>query len=103
MISHLYGGTSISYDGLPSVNDLHRLNVLGQGTSDRVIHTLRRFDQAGYPYGIRVTVTADNLANLPDSIEFICTEVFWNDCAFRWTSEMCLFPIPATMSFVVFK
>ncbi len=73
MITHLNGGTSISYDGLPSVNDLHRLNVLGQGTSDRVIHTLRRFDQAGYPYGIRVTVTADNLANLPDSIEFICT------------------------------
>jgi uncharacterized protein len=47
--------------------------VLGQGSSERVIHTLRRFDAAGYPYGIRVTVTADNIPRLPDSVEFICS------------------------------
>src|SRR5690606_25066593 len=44
------------------------------GSSGRVIHTLRRFDEAGFPYGIRVTVTADQIPLLPDSIEYICRE-----------------------------
>jgi len=72
IITHIDGGVSVSFDGLPAAHDLHRLTVLGQGSSERVMHTLRRFDAAGYPYGIRVTVTADNIARLPDSVEFIC-------------------------------
>jgi uncharacterized protein len=67
-------GVSLSYDGLPSVHDRHRLTVLGQGSSARVIHTMRRFDQASFPYGVRVTVTADQTPRLPDSIEFICSQ-----------------------------
>jgi uncharacterized protein len=73
IIANLVGGVSISFDGLPSVHDRHRLTVLGQGSSERVMHTLQRFDAAGYPYGIRVTVTADQIARLPDSVEYICS------------------------------
>jgi uncharacterized protein len=65
-------GVSLSFDGLPSVQDTHRITVSGKGSSDRVIHTIRRFDEAGFNYGIRVTVTHDQIASLPDSIEFIC-------------------------------
>lgn len=65
-------GINISFDGLPSAHDKHRLTVLGQGSSDLVMRTIRRFDEAGFPYGLRVTVTRDQIAELPDSIEFIC-------------------------------
>lgn len=66
-------GASLSFDGSPSEHDKHRLTVLGQGSSHRVMRTLRHFDAAGFPYGVRVTVTADQIPHLPQSIEFICT------------------------------
>jgi uncharacterized protein len=66
-------GVSLSFDGPPEVHDRHRLTVLGQGSSGRVIHTLRRFDAAGYRYGIRVTVTADQIPRLVGSIAYICS------------------------------
>ena len=44
-------GVSVSFDGLPAVHDAHRLTLLGQGSSHRVVHTLRRFDAAGFPTG----------------------------------------------------
>lgn len=72
IIAHLAGGVSVSYDGLPEAHDRHRLTLLGQGSSHRVAHTLRRFDEADYPYGVRVTVTRDQIARLPASIEYIC-------------------------------
>jgi uncharacterized protein len=73
VMEHLDGGVSLSFDGLPDVHDRHRLTVLGHGSSQRVIHTLRRFDAAGYRYGIRVTVTHEHIARLPESVEYICT------------------------------
>ncbi|MCI0526406.1 MAG: radical SAM protein [Nitrospira sp.] len=65
-------GVSLSFDGLPSVHDKHRPTVSGKGSSERVMHTIRRFDKAGFRYGLRVTVTADQIPLLPDSIEYIC-------------------------------
>jgi uncharacterized protein len=65
-------GLSISFDGLPVAHDKHRLTVLGQGSSSRVERTLRRLDAAAFPYGIRVTVTADQIGNLSESIRHIC-------------------------------
>jgi uncharacterized protein len=38
-----------------------------------VIHTLHRFDAAGFRYGLRVTVTHDLISQLPASIEYLCT------------------------------
>ncbi|MGE3938804.1 MAG: radical SAM protein [Nitrospirales bacterium] len=66
-------GVSLSFDGLPSVHDRHRLTILGQGSSQQVTQTISRFDQAGFRYGIRVTVTADQIPFLADSIEYICS------------------------------
>lgn len=61
IIAHL-NSVSVSFDGLPSAHDKHRLTVLGQGSSHLVMHTLRRFDDASFPYGLRVTVTHDQIA-----------------------------------------
>jgi uncharacterized protein len=72
MIANLNGGISVSFDGLPSVHDRCRLTIDGQGSSERVIHAVRQFDHAGLKYGVRVTVTAEQIVELPDSIEFIC-------------------------------
>jgi uncharacterized protein len=73
IIANIDGGVSVSFDGLPSAHDRHRLTVLGQPSSGRVMHTLRRFDEAGYPYGVRLTVTADLIAQLEASVDFVCT------------------------------
>ena len=65
---------SLSCDGLPNVNDQHRLMLNGQGSSERIMHTLRRFDAAGFRYGLRITVTQDQIPQLPASVEFLCRE-----------------------------
>jgi len=65
-------GVTLSCDGLPEVHDKCRLALSGQGSSAQVIRTLRRFDEAKFRYGIRLTVTAENIRTLPDSIEFLC-------------------------------
>lgn len=48
IIANLHS-VSISFDGLPSAHDKHRLTVLGQGSSHLVMHTIRRFDEAKFP------------------------------------------------------
>ncbi|MEK7404855.1 MAG: radical SAM protein, partial [Acidobacteriota bacterium] len=72
IVSSLRGAT-VSYDGLPAVHDLHRVTRTGAASSHRVMHTMRRFDAAGFYYGIRLTLIAGQLATLPDSVEFICS------------------------------
>jgi uncharacterized protein len=72
IVAHLTGAM-VSLDGLPSVHDAHRIMVGGAGSSERVIHTMRRFDEAGFGYGVRMTVMASNIAALPDSVDFVCS------------------------------
>ena len=64
-------GVSLSYDGLPEVQDKHRITISGKGSSEKVNHTMRRFDEAQFAYGIRMTVTHDLIESLPASTEFI--------------------------------
>lgn len=71
MIANL-DGASVSFDGLPEVHDTHRPTVSGTGSSGRVIETLRRFDEVNFPYGVRMTVAADQIPSLVESVEFVC-------------------------------
>ena len=73
ILEHL-DGVSLSFDGLPEAHDAHRLTVLGQGSSAQVLQTIRRFDAANYNYALRLTVTHDQIARLPQSIDFICRQ-----------------------------
>lgn len=72
IVAHLNGGLSVSFDGLPAVHDRHRRTSDGRGSAERVVQTLQLLDDAGYSYGIRVTVTSDQVARLPESVEYIC-------------------------------
>lgn len=74
ILRHLQGA-SISFDGLPSVHDQNRLTLLGHGSSERVIHTMKRMDEANFVYGIRMTVTADLISQLPESVSWICSNL----------------------------
>jgi uncharacterized protein len=65
-------GVSLSFDGVPEAHDAHRVTPSGRGSSGPVMHTIRRFDEAGFPYGLRITVTADQISRLPESVDFIC-------------------------------
>jgi uncharacterized protein len=67
-------GASVSFDGLPEVHDANRRTPGGKGSSAAVMRTLRRFDETGFSYGIRMTVTAAMIPRFPDSIEFICSQ-----------------------------
>lgn len=62
---------TISFDGLPSIQDQQRPTVSGHGSSSVVIQTLRRFDAAGFPYVIRISATEAHLEQLPDAVTFI--------------------------------
>ena len=62
---------TVSFDGLPEVHDRSRLTVLGSGSSGLVLRTLRRFDEHGVRYGVRMTVPADQVQSLADSVEFV--------------------------------
>ncbi len=64
-------GCSISYDGLPVTQDLLRPMASGGASSERVAETLEYFDQWGFTYSIRMTVTTDQIRRLPDSVCYI--------------------------------
>lgn len=67
-------GVSLSFDGDSTAQDTHRPMASGKASSHRVIHTLKRFDEKNFHYGIRITVTEDQIVRLPKSIEFICRQ-----------------------------
>lgn len=73
IVAHLKS-VSLSCDGSPQVHDRTRPTASGKGSSGRVAHTLRRFDAAKFPYALRLTVTADQISTLADSVEYLCTE-----------------------------
>lgn len=71
ILAHL-DGVSLSFDGLPEVNDAHRITLLGEGSSKAIEATIRRFDGARFAYGVRLTVTREHIPKLPASIGYIC-------------------------------
>lgn len=73
IVANLRGAT-LSCDGLPAIHDRCRPTASGGGSSQRVVHTLRRLDEAKFPYGIRLTVTAGHISTLADSVEYLCSE-----------------------------
>jgi len=72
-ITRNLSGAMVSFDGLPAVHDRQRPARTGAQSSGRVIDTMRHFDEAGFGYGVRLTVLPDQVATLPDSVEFICS------------------------------
>lgn len=63
---------SLSFDGLPAIQDEQRPTQAGKSSSARVMRTLESLDEAGLRYGIRMTVTSRSVDRLADSVRFIC-------------------------------
>lgn len=64
---------TVSLDGLPPIHDMYRCQPNGQPTSSEVLRTIAIFDRLGFRYSVRMTVLADTVEQLPESVEFICT------------------------------
>lgn len=64
-------GASVSLDGAPAVNDTQRPTVGGYGSATKVLETLRAFDDAGFKYGVRITVTPQSVGAMADTVRFI--------------------------------
>jgi len=63
---------SISLDGLPEIQDSQRPGASGSGSFREVDRSLKRLDEAGIKYGLRMTVTGDSVHRLSESVEFVC-------------------------------
>jgi len=63
---------SLSYDGLPSVQNRFRPAAGGRASFPLVRKTLQALDEATISYGIRMTLTDESLPLFPKSIAFIC-------------------------------
>jgi uncharacterized protein len=71
VIANLDGAT-VSLDGLPEVHNAQRPLVTGQDSFAIVAAALKRMDEAGFNYALRVTVTKLGLSRLVESVEYMC-------------------------------
>ena len=62
---------TISFDGLPSVHDRHRLTIAGQPTSRDVIDTMTMLMDAGKRFNASMVVRPDTVEHLSDGIRFL--------------------------------
>jgi uncharacterized protein len=65
-------GATVSLDGSRETHDRNRPTVGGGKSYDVVLRTLRVFDEEGFNYGLRMTVTDDSVDQLPAAIAEIC-------------------------------
>ncbi len=64
---------TISIDGPKEIQDKQRPLKNGQGSFNLVMKTIKRMEEANFPYGIRVTVTKDSCPQLMDIVKFLHT------------------------------
>lgn len=64
-------GLTISCDGLPAVHDRHRRVANGNGSSKKVVSTIRRLVAAGRAFRVVMVVRPDTVERLAEGIEFL--------------------------------
>jgi uncharacterized protein len=71
-IAQHMGSATVSIDGLPEVHDRYRVTP-GSGPSlEMILRSVRIFENNGLAYTIRMTVTAESLPLLTESVEYLC-------------------------------
>jgi len=66
------GRATVSLDGPPEIQDLHR-PLAGGGSSYAHVHaTLKAFDAHEFPYGIRATITAQSVGRMEEIVGHLC-------------------------------
>ncbi len=62
---------SVSFDGLPRVQNFHRSTMKNSSSFDFVNRTLKFFDKHNFHYGIRCSVSSFNEDLLDETVEFV--------------------------------
>lgn len=65
-----FTGMNISVDGPADIQDRQRPLAGGKGSSARVMQTIRHLQVAGFPFGVRVTLTAAGIHRLAEIVRF---------------------------------
>jgi uncharacterized protein len=73
---------TVSVDGLPHHHDLHRPKAGGGGSFADVRRTLKIFDEMGFFYAIRATITEHNVGSMAEMVEFLDDEFHPGDLQF---------------------
>jgi uncharacterized protein len=69
-----FTGLNVSLDGPEDVQDRNRPKADGSGSFGQVMENLKAFEKAGFDFGIRVTVTAQSAARLPEICDYLFGE-----------------------------
>jgi uncharacterized protein len=93
---------NVSLDGLPVHQDSLRPKRNGDGSYEEVCRTLKVFDQSGFHYSIRATVTPQNVHQMSDMVRHFTDEFRATDLQFdplmvsgRCGSTGCAAPLDA--------
>jgi len=73
---------TVSVDGLPEHHDRQRPRAGGGGSFEDVRRTLRVFDDSGFFYAIRATITDQNVHTMAEMVEFFDREFRAGDLQF---------------------
>lgn len=65
---------SLSFDGLPQIQNRQRPLCSGKPTYQVLMETIRQLDKRSFSYGIRMTVTDESIGLLPPNMKFLCSE-----------------------------
>jgi uncharacterized protein len=66
-----FDNVNVSFDGLPDIQNTQRPLAGGHPSFEAVDQTLRRLDETNKGYGIRATVTADNVDRIREMAAFV--------------------------------
>lgn len=66
-----FNSLNISFDGLPAFQDANRPTAAGTGSFAQVDRTMRALGEAGVNFGIRTTVTAEMVRQMPQIAAFV--------------------------------
>lgn len=69
IIQH-FSGINISMDGPRDIQNRQRPRRDGSGSFERVMDSLRHFEEAGFPFDVRITVTRQSTPLMKEIVEF---------------------------------
>ena len=69
-----FSTVNVSLDGPADIQDLNRPKANGKGSYQDVCETLRYFDECGFHYGVRATITSATVHRMEEIVECLCDE-----------------------------
>lgn len=73
-IAEHFTTVNISLDGPADIQDYNRPTTGGAGSYEQVAATLRDFDERGFSYGIRSTITKATVERMPEIVSWLADE-----------------------------